>query len=361
MLEGAVYRPVGRRPNWDSLRTALSLSVRDHPLPASAFRYTTDMDLQPPMIVTRGLTKRYGNHVALRECSLEVRRGEVFGLLGPNGAGKTTLLRLLMGFLRPTAGQAQVDGIDCHRHPVAVHRQLSYLPGEARLYRHLRGRQLLRLFAQLRGEPDEARASDVAQRLDLDLSRRVYWMSTGMRQKLALAVTLSAQVPLLILDEPTANLDPTVRGEVLRLIAERRAQGTTVVFSSHVLSETEEVCDRVAILREGRLVHTQSIGDLRRWHRVRLRVDGPVGSIPDGVAIRPEEDGWMVVEARQDLTRLLHWLASLPIREMSVQPVGLRAVYDRFHSDARGEAASPVPEEEAACDSTPAADGVRAS
>ena len=203
------------------------------------------------LIETHSLTKRYRDLAALDDCTFGVARGEVFGLLGPNGAGKTTLLRLLLGYLKPASGRALIDGLDCYRQSVRVRRVVSYLPGEARLFRSMRGRQVLKFFAEIRPEGNLQRSIELAERLELELSRRVAYMSTGMRQKLALAATLAADTPLVILDEPTSNLDPTVRGIVLDLVSEARRHGCTVVFSSHVLSEVEAVCDRVAFLRRG--------------------------------------------------------------------------------------------------------------
>ncbi len=200
-------------------------------------------------VETHSLAKRYGQFTALAGCTLSIPRGEVFGLLGPNGAGKTTLLRLLLGFLRPTGGRALVDGLDCYRDSLAVHRRVAYLPGEARLFRQMNGHDTLQFFAEMRGSRDAARGTAIADRLGLDLDRQVAAMSTGMRQKLALAATLAADTPLVILDEPTSNLDPTVRGDVMGLVAEAKRAGRTVIFSSHVLSEAEQTCDRVAILR----------------------------------------------------------------------------------------------------------------
>jgi ABC-2 type transport system ATP-binding protein len=163
-------------------------------------------------------------------------------------------------------------------------------------------------------------------------------MSTGMRQKLALAVVLATEAALVILDEPTANLDPTARSEVLALVLEARAAGRTVIFSSHVLSEVEETCDRVAILRSGTLVHEQSIEHLRRCHRIRARLAGPFAGVPAGlaghVALAGCEAGLIVLEADESLAPLLGWLATLPVEEMRIEPVGLAAVYDRFHRHA---------------------------
>ena len=287
------------------------------------------------MVETIDLTKRFGQFVALDRCSLTVPRGEILGLLGPNGAGKTTLIRLLMGFMQPTSGTAKIDGLDCYRDSVEVHRRVAYVPGDARLFRHLRGRDVLRFFAEIRGQRGARRGFELADRLKLDTRRRVAFMSTGMRQKLALAVTLAAEVELMILDEPTANLDPNVRGEVSQMIQEARVAGQTVLFSSHVLSEVEEVCDRVVIVREGRLVHSQVMADLRRQHRIRARLAGDLLPLPeslrDEVTVCELSQDQLLVETPSELSKVLAWLTSLPIHEVKIEPIGLRAVYDRFH------------------------------
>jgi ABC-2 type transport system ATP-binding protein len=296
------------------------------------------------MIVrTDQLTKRYARFTALDACTLEVRRGEIFGLLGPNGAGKTTLLRLLLGFIRPTAGSAHVAGCDCEHDSLGVRRRTAYLPGEARLFRRMNGHGVLDFFSRLRPACRRDTAARVADRLGLDCTRQVGRMSTGMRQKLALAVVLATEAELVILDEPTANLDPTARAEVLDLVTEARAAGRTVIFSSHVLSEVETACDRVVILRAGRLVHEQSIEHLRRSHRISARLAGPFTGVPEALAahvsLAEHRDDRVVLEAADSLPRLLGWLATLPLEEMQVEPVGLGAVYDRFHrgsNDARG-------------------------
>jgi ABC-2 type transport system ATP-binding protein len=303
------------------------------------------------LIETFGLTKRYGRLAALDDCSLGIRAGEVFGLLGPNGAGKTTLIRLILGYLRPTAGRAVVDGLDCVARSLDVRKRIAYLPGEARLFRSMPGTEVLRLLAGLRGNSaaQYERSVVIAERLELDTSRRVAMMSTGMRQKLALAATMAADTPIVILDEPTANLDPTVRHTVLSMVREAKARGRTVVFSSHVLAETEEACDRVAVLRGGKLVHTQSIAELRRRHRILLRMNG--GAADDPMVLAPpehlgedvrthrDEDGWTIVDTEGDLQPLFGWLATLSLADVRIEPHGLRAVYERFHPPADSVAA----------------------
>lgn len=287
------------------------------------------------MVETIDLTKKFGQFVALDKCSLQIERGEVLGLLGPNGAGKTTLIRLLMGFMQPTSGSARIDNLDCYRDSVAVHRRVAYVPGDARLFGHMRGKDILQFFAQIRGQADASRGLELAERLQLDTRRRVSFMSTGMRQKLALAVTLAADVEVMILDEPTANLDPNVRGDVSVMIAEARAKGQTVLFSSHVLSEVEEVCDRVVVVRAGHLVHTQIMADLRRQHRIRATLLGDAVALPEslrGEVTRCETaEGRLLIETPSELSKILAWLTSQPIEEIMIEPIGLRAVYDRFH------------------------------
>jgi ABC-2 type transport system ATP-binding protein len=297
------------------------------------------------IVETKSLTKRYGAVTALDDCSLSVSGGEVFGLLGPNGAGKTTLLRLLLGYLRPTSGWARIAGLDCERQSVAVRGRVAYLPAEAAFYPHMRGREALRFFAETRRGSDLHRFLALAERLELDLSRRVSLMSTGMKQKLALIITLAADTPIYILDEPTSNLDPTVRATVLSLVREARAAGKTVMFSSHVLSEVEEVCDRVVILRSGKLVHTQPMAELRKQHRIVASLNGPLPAIPEALrgqlAVISNGDREAVLETPGELAPLLAWLATLPLDDMRIEPVGLRSIYQRFHADSAPASGRP--------------------
>jgi ABC-2 type transport system ATP-binding protein len=300
------------------------------------------------IVETHNLSKHYGQLAALAECTLTIEPGEVFGLLGPNGAGKTTLIRILMGFLRPTAGWARVAGHDCERQSLAVRQSVAYLPADGALFPSMRGTEALRFFAEIRTGGDMRRSLAIAQQLDLDLSRRVSFMSTGMKQKLALAATLAAPTPIYILDEPTANLDPTVRSTVLALVAEAKRAGKTVIFSSHVLSEVEEVCDRVVILRSGRLVHTQAMDQLRTQHRIAAVLAGPLPAIPpafqDQLLVIRRTEREIVLETPGELAPLLKWLGSLPLSDVRIEPVGLRAVYDRFHTERASPAPTPIVE-----------------
>jgi len=286
------------------------------------------------VVQTKLLTKQFRTVTALQSCSLSIEEGEVFGLLGPNGAGKSTLLRLLMGFLNPTSGSATICGLNCQTQRQEVHRQVTYLPGDARLFRMMRGRNALKLFCGFRENSSFEMAVAIADRLELDLSRWVGLMSTGMRQKLALAIALANEAPLIILDEPTANLDPTVRGRLMEMICEAKSAGKTVIFSSHVLPEIEDTCDRVGILRAGELVHVEALSELKKQHRIEAHLNGEMPAVPDALIgrIQLKQTGDKIqVETASELSEVLKWLANAPLADVYIQPVGLRSVYDQFH------------------------------
>ncbi|MEX0676342.1 MAG: ABC transporter ATP-binding protein [Pirellulales bacterium] len=288
-------------------------------------------------VQTHSLSKRYGDFTALDGFTFGVVRGEIVGLLGPNGAGKTTLLRLLMGFLRPSAGTASIDGLDCYHRSYEVHARVSYLPGEPRLFRTMRARDVVDFFTSVRRDGSRPRAVAMAsERFGLDLSRPVALMSTGMRQKLALAVTLAVDTPLVILDEPTSNLDPSVRTDVAALVVEAKHAGRTVIFSSHVISEVEQVADRAIILRRGELVHTQVVAELKRKHRIRAQLKGPLPPLPESfngqVKLVTDASGGLVIETPGELSPLLGWLATLPLAEVRIEPVGLGILYEQYHA-----------------------------
>lgn len=289
------------------------------------------------IVKTEKLTKAYPLVTALSDCSLQIPQGAVFGLLGPNGAGKTTLIRLLLGYLQPSSGVANICGLDCKSQSLEVRRKVAYLPAEAALFPTMRATEVLRFFADIRPGSKLETSLKIAERLELDLRRTVSFMSTGMKQKLALAATMGAEAEVYILDEPTANLDPTVRSTVLRLVAEAQSNGKTVLFSSHVMSEVEEVCDEVVILRGGKLVHHQMMNQLRQRHRILAHLTGELPPLPssltDQVSLHLLPDQKVLVETNGQLAPLLGWLATLPLADIRIEPVGLRDVYDRFHHE----------------------------
>jgi len=230
------------------------------------------------IIETQKLTKSYGSSRGIVEVDLTVETGEVFGFLGPNGAGKTTTIRVLLDHIRPTNGSAKVFGIETRVDPVAIHRRVGYLPGEFTLYDRLTGGQTLTYFANLRGGVDPAYQASLVERIDLDPSRRFKEYSKGNKQKVGLVIALQHKPELLLLDEPTSGLDPLVQQTVFQVLREAVADGATVFLSSHILSEVEKSCDRVAIIREGRLAKVDTVEGLRdlAHHQVELRFAGEV-------------------------------------------------------------------------------------
>jgi len=284
------------------------------------------------LLRTEHLTKTYGRHRALDDLTLEVGPGEVFGLLGPNGSGKTTALRLVLGFLRPTAGRALVAGHDCWRDGVAARRHVAYLPGELRLYENMTGRRLVRFLSEVRGRPVNGDLDALAARFSIDLDRPIAQLSSGMKRKVALLQVLHARAPLVIMDEPTNTLDPNMRDELLGQVRHARDQGQAVLFSSHVLNEVEQVCDRVAILQRGRLVHLQNMAELRQGRLVRARLNGELDhSPPPGLRVREREKDRVTLEYDGPLPALLEWLARQPLADLRLEPLGLASVYYRYH------------------------------
>jgi ABC-2 type transport system ATP-binding protein len=231
----------------------------------------------PAIIRTERLTKSYGSHRGIVDVDLEIAAGEVFGFLGPNGAGKTTTIRVLLDLIRPTSGRAFVFDIETTVDPVSIHRRIGYVPGEFALYDRLTGGQTIEYFGNLRGGVDKAYRKALVERFDLDPSRKFKEYSKGNKQKVGLVIALQHQPELLMLDEPTSGLDPLVQQSFYSLVREAQGEGRTVFLSSHILSEVERTCDRVAIIRDGLLVKVDSVEGLRdlAHHEVELRfVDG---------------------------------------------------------------------------------------
>jgi beta-exotoxin I transport system ATP-binding protein len=246
-------------------------------------------------IETVGLTKTYGETRAVVDLGLRVEQGEVFGFLGPNGAGKTTTIRMLLALQRPTAGRSTVLGLDSQRDGVEAHRRIGYLPGELELYPRMTGRRHIDWFARARGLRDLSAARELTERFAVVLDRPAKELSKGNRQKIGLVLAFMHRPDLLILDEPTAGLDPLVQQSFNELLFEAKADGRTVFLSSHIISEVERTCDRVAIIREGRLVRVDTVEGVRALaaHEVELRFAAPVAAAAfeaiDGVTNVVEE------------------------------------------------------------------------
>ncbi len=224
------------------------------------------------------LTKTYGKSRGIIDVDLQVNQGEVFGFLGPNGAGKTTTIRTMLDLIRPTRGTAMVFGIESSADPVSIHKRIGYVPGEFALYDRLTGGQTLEYFANLRGGVDKAYQASLIERFDLDTKKRFKQYSKGNKQKVGVIIALQHKPELLILDEPTSGLDPLVQQTFFMTLRETVQAGSTVFLSSHILSEVEKSCDRVAIIRDGRIVKLDTVDGLRdlAHHQVELRFAGAV-------------------------------------------------------------------------------------
>ena len=290
-------------------------------------------------IRTEGLTKTYDSAVlAVDHLDLEVERGEIFGFLGPNGAGKSTTIRLLLDLIRPTSGRAEVLGKDCQRDSVEVRSLTGYLPGDVRLYDRLSGQQTVEFFASLRSRPVDAdRVAGLAERLQLDLTRRAGVLSKGNRQKLALLIALLDQPPVLLLDEPTSGLDPLLQHTVWQILREEANRGVTVFFSSHVMSEVEEICERIGILRSGRLVEVAPVSDLkgRSLRRVTARFGGrppepPAFRLP-GVTEVERRDGLLEFSVEGDIGGLVRALAEHGVTDLESRAPTLDEIMRTFY------------------------------
>jgi len=304
-----------------------------------------------PLIDLQALTRSYGSRRGVEAVDLQVPEGVLFGFLGPNGAGKTTAIRVLLGLLRPTFGTARIMGLDCWHASARIKADVGYVPGDLRLYPWLTGESALRLVGAVRRRDVMKGGRELAQQFDLDLKVRVRDMSKGMRQKVGLIIAMAHDPRLLILDEPTSGLDPLMQDLFRDLLRERCARGRTVFFSSHSLGEVEQLCDRLAIVREGRIVADASLADLRAkaGHEVTMR-------FRDAAAAEREPPAFLKGLVRNGLTwtamldgppdPLIRWLAMLPPLTIDVLTIGrpdLEALFRRYYmpSDAAAKKDNP--------------------
>ena len=294
-----------------------------------------------PVIETRGLTKRYGREPtpALADLDLVVEPGEIFGFLGPNGAGKSTAIRLLLGFLHPTSGGATVLGQDIGTGSVEIRRRTGYLPGGIAFWDGLSGERLLDELAAMSGRPPVRRAA-LADRLEMPAStlrRTVRDYSRGMRQKLGIIQALQHDPELAILDEPSEGLDPLMQRAFYEILEELQAAGRTIFFSSHVLSEVERICDRVAIVRHGRLVALEDIGSLlaRRKRNVELRFDGeaPILDRLLGVSEVHVSSDRLTCRLEGDVAPFLRAIADTHVRDLTIEPARLEDAFLEYYAD----------------------------
>ena len=296
--------------------------------------------MSPVAIQMWNLTKRYGVVEALTDLSLAIHQGEVFGFLGPNGAGKTTTIRLLFGLMRPTAGRAEVLGHDVIRDGSTARQSMSFLPSDNSLYHFMKVDQYLEAFARLtRGS--HRRRSDLLERLEVDPSRKIGDLSMGNRQKVAIIRALQDDVPVYVVDEPTRGLDPLIQQEFGRVITDLRNDGRTVLFSTHVLSEAEALCDRVGILRKGRLVQVDSIAELTAARVRRFTVTIAGAQRPDlevsGVSEIKFLDNQVQLNVQGSVDPVLKALAQYTVLDLSIEEPTLEEIFLGHYGSEDGE------------------------
>jgi ABC-2 type transport system ATP-binding protein len=292
-------------------------------------------------IRTEKLTKRYGNTVALDSLDLDVREGEAYGYLGPNGAGKTTTIRLLLGLHGPTSGRGELFGIDCWRDPVAAHRRVAYVAGEPYLWPSLTAEETLEFLARVHGGTDLAYRDELIRRFQLDGAKKVRALSKGNRQKVQLIAALATRADLLLLDEPTSGLDPLMEMAFREALTEAKERGQTVFLSSHILSEVEAVCDRVGILRAGRLVDEGTLQELRHLSATTVEVtfDGQAPKLAPlpGVSVSPAGPSALRFEVSGSIGPLIAALAKEPVTALTSREPSLEEIFLHHydHDDGR--------------------------
>jgi ABC-2 type transport system ATP-binding protein len=290
------------------------------------------MDL--PAISTHGLTKHFGPVVALQDLDLEVAQGEIFGYLGPNGAGKSTTIRLLLSLIGPTAGSAEIMGIPA-RDVARAHRHVTYVPGDVALWPQLTGTEILTLLGNVSGGVDAAYRDELVERFQLDPTKRARSYSKGNRQKVALVAAFMTRPDVLLLDEPTAGLDPLMEEEFQRIARDATARGQTIFLSSHILDEVEDLCDRVGILREGHLVEVAALEELRRMHTTVFEaiVDGELPDLSGlrSVTVTEPIPGGVRVSVTGSPAELLTRLASVPVIQLRSHEPSLEEIFLTYY------------------------------
>jgi ABC-2 type transport system ATP-binding protein len=282
-------------------------------------------------------TKRFGFLTALDRLTLEVGRGEIVGLLGPNGAGKTTALRTLLGLLKPTSGRAEIFGIDAWRDPIEAHRHLAYIPGEFSVWPQLTGGQMLELLGTVSGGYDLSYRDELIERFNFDPRKKGRSYSKGNRQKIAVIAALMTRAPLLVMDEPSSGLDPLMTATFQDCLRDAKARGQTIFLSSHVLSEVEAVCDRVAVLREGVLVEEGTLDELRHLHANTVEA-GYVGEPPvlegiPGVENVNVQDGVIRLHVSGSPDPLLKALAQTTVTSIQMREPSLEELFHAFYAE----------------------------
>ena len=273
----------------------------------------------------QGLTKHYGDFSALEDLTLDVNKGEILGYLGPNGSGKTTTIRLMLGLIKPTNGTVEIFGHDAQKEKAAVHSTIAYVPGEANLWPSLTGIETLHLLAQVHGHVDKAYRDKLIKRFELDADKKVRTYSKGNKQKITLIAALASRAELLILDEPTSGLDPLMEQAFRKTALEAKGRGQTVFLSSHILEEVEALCDRIAVLRSGKLVELGTLEQMRHLSAVTIEASfknqPPVVKHLKGVSKVVTHDNFLSCQVNGPIDELLEVIAKArPLTLLSREP-----------------------------------------
>ena len=294
------------------------------------------------VIETEALSVYYGRHLGILDVDLRIEGGEVFGFLGPNGAGKTTTQRVLMDVIRPTAGKAFMFGKDCQKEGVAIRERVGYLPGELSLYENLKASQFFKMYFSLqKSNTDRKYWQTLADRLELDTSRKIRELSRGNRQKVGVVAAFMNKPDLLILDEPTSGLDPLMQQTVMEIVREANQNGSTVFFSSHMLSEVQTACDRVGIIREGQLVATERVEDMIRQQFKRLRISfdklPPADTfVMEGVSELARDEQSVQLEIRENLSQVMEAAVPFGINDIDTITVTLEEIFLAYYGKGNG-------------------------
>lgn len=288
------------------------------------------------IIELNGLTKRYGKSRGIEDISFKIEKGEIFGFIGPNGAGKSTTIRTLLNFIYPTSGSAKIFGMDAVRFSKEIRKRIGYLPSEVHYYDDMTAGDLLRYSAKFYGGLNEQRLNTLAERLDLDLTRKIENLSFGNRKKVGIIQALLHEPELLILDEPTGGLDPLMQHEFFRLLAEEQEKGVTIFFSSHILSEVQRICDRVAIIKEGRLIQVDKVENLTKNTFKTITLIYPEQQpLPEvtieGIIRSQTQDNRQTLLYSGDIRRLLAQLQPLPIMDLLIEEPSLEEIFMHYY------------------------------
>lgn len=288
------------------------------------------------LLETNRLVKRFGKFTALNDINIEVNEGEIYGFIGPNGAGKSTTIKILLGILKATSGEARLFGRDAWKDAVDIHKKIAYVPGDVNLWPNLTGGEILDLFARLRGTADKKRTKELLEKFNLDPSKKSRTYSKGNRQKVALVSAFSSDAELFILDEPTSGLDPLMEIVFQECVLQAKNQGKSVLLSSHILSEVEKLCDRVGIIRQGEIIETGSLAELRHLTRTQL-VFQTSNSVPDledrkGVHDLKVNGGIISLKANaEDLGTILQYVSQFGIIKLESMPPTLEELFMRHY------------------------------